>query len=814
MATRAVRLLQALKTRAGRSALACAVALIGCSSAAILYQSQDSLPADARPPQVTSTARVSSARVPIKLEDFTPLLAEPQFSSVAEAITDEEPRRAAQALEKLFTEDPSARTPTTEFWLGRLWARAGDHGRALAACQSAAKSEFELTEYAELCAARALAALGRHREVFERLRGRAFSSPGENERRLLVGRSARAAGEREHSIEALEEALEPGLPRTETARVRLDIAELLLEGVPSESDIVEALGLIRRASGVLAGIKAERARAEELERRALGRLPAEMSAKYAAPTPEERLERVTTLLDGRQNELAESAAVELLGALPKGQEFGRLGCEARLKRSKALAAMRQFSAAVDSLEEARKNCAATPSGASIWYLSAKYSASQGRYSQATDYYMELGKRFPTSSLADDGRYQAALAQQELGVESRFTELLLSLANDYPNGDMAVEGLFRVALRRMELGGWSDAQSLLERSIALVGDTDRDRGLDLSGRERYFHARALLELGNKERALSELESVVELHPLGYYMLAAYSLLERLEPGRGERVLGEARKRTEAEPFQIAGQSQLETPGFSRMMELLRIGELDMAVHELDALGLRGKGTGSEILWGVAMLYERAGFAKFSADLARRRMNEVVRRWPVAGWERAWQMAFPRPHLDLVIREARATNVDLALVYAIMREESAFDPEVVSPANAYGLMQLIEPTARRMAKSTSLPSSPQALKRPRVNVALGCRMLSHLASGFEENPLLVIPAYNAGPGRARRWIRERPSADFDLWVELIPYRETRRYTKRVLSSRAVYAYLYEPAAARSRILLPSSAVVAPLQEQAQN
>ncbi|HVR20737.1 MAG TPA: lytic murein transglycosylase, partial [Polyangiaceae bacterium] len=74
-------------------------------------------------------------------------------------------------------------------------------------------------------------------------------------------------------------------------------------------------------------------------------------------------------------------------------------------------------------------------------------------------------------------------------------------------------------------------------------------------------------------------------------------------------------------------------------------------------------------------------------------------------------------------------------------------------------------------------------------------------FSENPLLAVPAYNAGPTRVKQWLAERESADFDLWVEAIPFVETRRYTKRVLASRAAYAFLYEPEIAEATMLLPA-------------
>ncbi len=138
---------------------------------------------------------------------------------------------------------------------------------------------------------------------------------------------------------------------------------------------------------------------------------------------------------------------------------------------------------------------------------------------------------------------------------------------------------------------------------------------------------------------------------------------------------------------------------------------------------------------------------------------------------------------------------------MREESAFDPEVAGPADAYGLMQLIVPTARAFATPVGLPFDANALRRPKVNIALGCRVLGKLTTTFPKNPLLAIPAYNAGPGRPARWLRDRPRTDFDLWVELIPFNETRRYTKRVLAARAAYAFLYERQTADLSMTLPT-------------
>jgi soluble lytic murein transglycosylase len=170
-----------------------------------------------------------------------------------------------------------------------------------------------------------------------------------------------------------------------------------------------------------------------------------------------------------------------------------------------------------------------------------------------------------------------------------------------------------------------------------------------------------------------------------------------------------------------------------------------------------------------------------------------------------MAFPRAFSDVVEREAKKNGIPSALAYAVMREESAFDPEAESPAKAFGLMQLIVPTARKVAKDVGLAYDESALARPETNVALGCRFLAELRAKFPVNPSLAISAYNAGPGAPVRWIATRESDDFDLWVEQIPYEETKKYTKRVLASYAAYAFLYDRDRLDTALKLPR--IVAP-------
>ena len=163
------------------------------------------------------------------------------------------------------------------------------------------------------------------------------------------------------------------------------------------------------------------------------------------------------------------------------------------------------------------------------------------------------------------------------------------------------------------------------------------------------------------------------------------------------------------------------------------------------------------------------------------------YPIGPHRLAWEVAFPRPFAAEVDRAAGESGTPVGLLFAIMREESAFAPRALSRAGARGLLQLMPATAGKMARPLGLPHDAEALEQPDVNARLGARFLASLRRRFAHAPLLAVPAYNAGPLAVERWCAERPSLDFDLWVEAIPYRETRLYTKRVLASLAAYEAL---------------------------
>lgn len=161
----------------------------------------------------------------------------------------------------------------------------------------------------------------------------------------------------------------------------------------------------------------------------------------------------------------------------------------------------------------------------------------------------------------------------------------------------------------------------------------------------------------------------------------------------------------------------------------------------------------------------------------------------GWRDVWRNAWPQVFGLSVRSAAQEFDFESALVYAVMREESTYRPAIRSPAGALGLMQIIPPTATRIARRLGVEDfAVERLVDPRTNIRFGTYYLKELLQQFDGSQPLAIAAYNAGPDAVNSWVSRDGSQPDDLFVDSVPYGETRRYLRRVLRSYRVYRLLY--------------------------
>jgi soluble lytic murein transglycosylase len=174
-----------------------------------------------------------------------------------------------------------------------------------------------------------------------------------------------------------------------------------------------------------------------------------------------------------------------------------------------------------------------------------------------------------------------------------------------------------------------------------------------------------------------------------------------------------------------------------------------------------------------------------------------RWGLPNWsilalskatdKNALELRFPIVHSSSIIQEAKRNQLDPAMVFAVTRQESAFVAHARSSSGALGLMQLMPATAQLVAKkSLTKYKGHSALLEPATNIRLGTHYLKMMLDSHENHPILATAAYNAGPGRVRKWLPEKESPA-DAWVENIPFKETREYVKNVMTYTIIYQQL---------------------------
>ena len=149
----------------------------------------------------------------------------------------------------------------------------------------------------------------------------------------------------------------------------------------------------------------------------------------------------------------------------------------------------------------------------------------------------------------------------------------------------------------------------------------------------------------------------------------------------------------------------------------------------------------------------------------------------------------PYRELIEPHARAQGLDLAWVYGVLRQESRFVTRAASPVGAQGLMQVMPATGRWVAKKIGMSDYRRSrLQEPDTNVLLGTSYMRIVLDGLDDHPALAAAGYNAGPGRARRWRDER-TLEGAIYVETIPFDETRDYVKKVMANAVIYGALMD-------------------------
>jgi len=474
------------------------------------------------------------------------------------------------------------------------------------------------------------------------------------------------------------------------------------------------------------------------------------------------------------------------------------------------------------------------------YMVGKSQWNAGQLDDALASFERLWREYPSHSFADDVMYFAARIHRERDDRQKMTSRLKTQLERYPEGDKAADARWLLVRGDFERESWEGIVERVDGWSAgneLVGP-DLAENQYAAGRLAYAKARALVKLGERNRAEALFREVARAHPMGYYALMSLNRLAELRrEGDGNGAGGDA----------SAGDAGLEDSGSSQQAEglcagvlaaeceslveggrsvefhtgaaggalgperllnvprrvttsrifrtghrLLAYGVMELAAEQFREL-FELHASDEDVLWGLAKLLDRAGAHSISHDIARRQVGHWKRAYPGGAFVEMWEIAYPTPFGGMVRRWSGRRGLSESLIWGLMREESGFAPAVGSWAGAVGLMQLMPDTAQRTARGLATGGEQievpdrSGLMDPETNIQVGTGYLKELSDRFGGRVPLMIAGYNAGVGNVSRWLDVRGDQPLDLWVEDIPYGQTRRYVKRVMASYWTYLWL---------------------------
>lgn len=482
---------------------------------------------------------------------------------------------------------------------------------------------------------------------------------------------------------------------------------------------------------------------------------------------------------------------------------------------------------------------------------ANTAARAGESQLAVGAYYQAYKLQPRSKSGQQSLYQAAflsyMFQDYDGATRRFQEFM----KVYPKSGLTKDAKWHLAWLKYLKGDYTGSYKAM-REIQSLKKTQRRAWRSFpQDRLSYWTAMSLLRQGKTAEAKPLFENLAKDPLLGYYSVAAQARLSKMVPDIqpapaqapryptlgtrfGARMLSseflilsleenfrdmvddseteealaaiegfeeEASEEAPADdnPDRPISVAEAEAPSdllfsspilnmrLDRARSLASVGEVEWA--RWDFFEIETKTRNPDHLRSLMMEYHEIAQYHRSSYIAQIRFGNQRASFGVEGARSLWEFAYPRAYENLVLKDSKAHKVPSELIWGIMKAESAYRRDAISPVGALGLMQVMPFTGYRVASLLGEKNfAPNQLLEPEFAVKLGSRYLKRLMDKFKDATPLVAAGYNAGPHRVNMWLQNFGKLDTDEFIEHIPFVETRNYVKKVMGNMHVYSQLY--------------------------
>jgi soluble lytic murein transglycosylase len=461
-------------------------------------------------------------------------------------------------------------------------------------------------------------------------------------------------------------------------------------------------------------------------------------------------------------------ALDLFGRIPGGAP------EARATRLRALFNSRKYTQLLEETKDVKLD------DPSLILLRARAAWRDDRPQELLSGLDEVEKLYPLSKEAAEAKVTRAKYYSTDVVD--YARSIENLSNAIDAGAVGADGenLWNLGWTYTLWGTYDEALQTYDRYIRSYPDGDWKTN------SLFWSAKIHDKVGRTQERDAKAAQIVDEYPFSYY---AYRAKELWPAATANRPLPTANKF----PDMNAELAKIDEPRFDIVDALLDVGLNRSAAREMKVLAAKyATNQGVQLL--LADVYVRGGEPFKANTVLQRQFRPFVRHGGANIPRRFWEILFPLAYFDTLKAEADRRGVDPYLLASITRQESGFEPSTVSNAGAVGLMQIMPEEASRIAADAGLGEvTRDDLFAPEKNIAVGAAEYAQKLAAMNGNHTLAIASYNAGEQAVGTWIEKTPVDDLDLFIEAIPYAETRLYVKTVTRNRFEYRRIYETSSA---------------------
>ena len=389
---------------------------------------------------------------------------------------------------------------------------------------------------------------------------------------------------------------------------------------------------------------------------------------------------------------------------------------------------------------------------------------------------QISKKYPSSDAHEDILLEISRAYKGNNKDEVAEIWWKKLLKNFPKRRSGEIAAWELAWYHYQQNNW-------ETSLKYINDGLRNgiNNPEVAAKFVYWQGKLAVLEKKQERAQRIFNNLLSWYPNTFYGMLALRTMSSLVP---KKIPYKEKDYWHDNPPELKANEERTELEFAEFVMAAGDGNIG-AKHIRNLVDLKSP---KELIWKSSLVLDEYGEYRSLQTIVVNHYLGDLKRIPIQD-QQVWTFAYPRPYWMDVQNFSKNAGIDPYLALAIMREESLYQADVVSPASARGLMQLMPYTGKRVAKIIGLQLKDEKdLFDPKINIQLGTSYLGQISKRFGE-VIQIAGSYNAGPGRMKEWLKRFPDRDLDEFVESIPYIETRNYVKRVFRTHQLYKAIYE-------------------------